>query len=141
MGARAGDAAGTAGAAAGEAATTVEARLDDRLLARVWQWQETTGTAGGPTRPEDASAYTVTFVPGGAIAVQADCRQAGGTFTSDTDTMQVDVKVTTTDPCASGSLADTFVAQLTEVAAWTVEGENLTLVLAGDAGTMHFRAQ
>ena len=75
----------------------------------------------------------MTFVPGGAVAVHADCKEVGGTFTSDTDTMQVDVKVTTTDPCPPGSLADTFVAQLTEVASWTVEGEYLTLVLANMA--------
>jgi len=140
LGARAGDAAGTAGVVAGQAATAVEAGFDDRLVARVWQWQETTGTAGY-TAPEDSSSYTVTFVPGGAVAVRADCKQAGGTFTSDTDTMQVDLKVTTTDPCASGSLADTFVAQIAEVVSWAVEAENLTLVLADNAGTMRFTAQ
>ena len=42
------------------------------------------------------------------------------------------MKVTTAEPYASGSVSDTFVAQLAEVASCQVEGEYVALVLVED---------
>ena len=148
-GAQAGDAAataaaaaapavGTAGAVVGDAASSVEARINERLVARVWQWQETTDSAGASTKPPISPNYTVTFIPGGSVAVKADCKTAGGTFTADDYQMMFTVKVATTEPCPAGSLADTFVEQLGRVDSWAVDGKFLALGLANNAGTMHF---
>lgn len=151
-GAEAGDVAATAaagagkigatmGAAADDASATAQAMLDNRLVARVWQWVETTGTAGGTTTPADPSVYNITFLPGGAIAVKADCKLVGGTYTADETAMTLDVEVTTTDACAADSLADAFVAQLEQVASGIVGDDALTLGLADDGGTMRFEAR
>lgn len=138
--AAAGKVGGTMGAEAGKAAGTVQAQLNERLVARLWQWVETTDAATGTIKPGDSSAYTVTFVPGGAVAVKADCKLASGTFTADETAMKFDVKVSTTDACPEGSLADKFIEQLGQVESWTVDGKNLTLGLANNGGAMHFAA-
>jgi heat shock protein HslJ len=150
--AKAGDAAATAGAAAAPAAATlsteaggmvnsVEAKLNERLVARIWQLSDMTDAAGGTTKPGDPSAYTVTFVPGGTVAVKADCKTLGGTFTAADTVMKLDVKVTTTEVCPAGSLADRFVEALGMTASWQVDEKRLTLTLAENAGTLHFVTQ
>ena len=58
------------------------------------------------------SDYTVTFVPGGSVAVKADCKTAGGTYTADDTRLIFDLKVISTDACAEGSMADAFIEQM-----------------------------
>ena len=74
--------------------------------------------------------------------VFADCKEAAGTYTADdAGVMTLNVKVTTTDACADGSLADGFVEAIGRIATWTLDGTDLTLGLADGAGTMRFAAR
>lgn len=138
----AGHAGGTVGAMAGDAGAAAKAMIENRLIARVWEWRETSVDGGATTQSPDPAQYTLTFAPGGAVAVTADCKKAAGTYTADeAGAMKLDVKVTTTDPCATGSLADVFVEEIAQIDTWRVDETSLTLGLANAAGTMRFTAR
>jgi heat shock protein HslJ len=138
--AEAGQAQATVGAAAGGALDTLEARINDRLVARVWQWTETSEPPSSVVTPTDPGVYTITFLPGGSLAVKADCKTAGGTYVAGETSMRLDIKIATTEACLADSLADTFLDELSKVTTWNVEGEFLTLGMADDAGTIKLEA-
>ena len=133
-------ASGTAGAAAGDMGGTAQAMINDRLIGRVWQWEDTAAAGGTTTKSPDPAKYTVAFLPAGVVAAMADCKKAGGTYTADEGgAMKFDVKAETTDPCAAGSLADVYLEDLAKVITWKVDDEYLTLGFT-DGGSMRFEA-
>jgi hypothetical protein len=133
-------ASGTAGAAAGQMGGTAQAMIDDRLIGRVWQWEDTAAAGGTTTKSPDPAKYTVAFLPAGVVAAMADCKKAGGTYTADEGgAMKFDVKAETTDPCGAGSLADVYLEDLAKVSSWKVDDEYLTLGFT-DGGSMRFEA-
>jgi len=140
-GAMAADAGGTVVSMAGDAGAAAQDMMNDRLTARVWEWQGTVATDGSATKSPDPAQYTLTFAAG-ALAVMADCKEAAGTYDADeTGTMSVHVKVTTTDECGAESLADAFVDQLGQVATWQVDETALVLGMADGTTTMNFSAR
>ena len=129
----------TAGSNAGAAVAGVAKDIEDRLSAQVWQWEGSMGPGDSNTMVPDPSAYTVTFVPGGSVAIKADCKTAGGTYAADESSLVFDLKVISTDACAAGSMADTFIAQLQKADTYLVEDGQLTIGLVNDEGTMNFK--
>ena len=74
-----------------------------------------------------------------AVAITADCKTAGGTYTADETNLYFNLKVISTDACAAGSMADAFIAQLQKADTYLVEDGKLTIGLINDEGTMNFK--
>ena len=129
----------TAGSEAGDAIAGAAQDIENRLSAQVWQWEGSTGPGDSSTMSPMPSDYTVTFVPGGSVAVKADCKTAGGTYTADDTRLIFDLKVISTDACAEGSMADAFIEQLQKSDTYLVEGEELTIGLVNNEGAMNFK--
>lgn len=129
----------TAGSEAGDAIAGAAKDIEDRLSAQVWQWEGSTGPGDSSTMVPVPSDYTVTFVSGGSVAVKADCKTAGGTFTADESRLIFDLKVISTDACAEGSMADSFIQQLQKSDTYLVEDGEMTIGLVNNEGAMNFR--
>ena len=108
------------------------------LTGAVWRWFATELNNDTEVRPPDPESYTIEFLEGGQVAIQADCNQATGTYTADNGSMTITVGTSTLAFCGEDSLDQTFLRSLGEVAAYRVEATNLYLDLRADVGTMRF---
>ena len=115
-------------AAQGSLAQTV---TPEPLLNRVWQWQ-TEGL-------EDTSHYTVAFLPGGQLTVQADCNRGRASYeTFGENRLRIDTLALTRAACPPGSLERAFTEQLVSSTSYALEGETLVLYPVVEPGTMVF---
>lgn len=128
---------GTAGptlAAAGQALGFVAA------TGTTWAWQGTTMKDYSNQTPNDPAQYTVLFNQDGTVAIQADCNRASGSYTLEGTSLTIAVGPMTRAACPPGSLSDTFVQQLGQVAGYATEGGALSLTLKDMTGSMSFNA-
>jgi len=103
----------------------------------VWQWQETFAQEQ-TFRVETPERYTINFDPSLRAAVRFDCNRGGGTYKIDGDTLTISGFATTRMACPAGSVAPRFADELLHTRSFYVNDDGLYLVLADDAGTMHF---
>ncbi len=82
--------------------------------------------------------YTVIFLPGGSAPITADCNQVGGTYSADGDSLTIVMGPSTMAFCGEDSLDQQYLALLSTVASFELDGEVLQLNLANDAGHMLF---
>ncbi len=109
------------------------------LVGTVWQWEQTAMNNDDTFVPDSPSDYTVEFKDDGTVNIKADCNTANGTYTFDGSSITMnDPFAMTMAMCPPGSLSEEFVKQLTGIAIYFFEGENLYLDLKFDSGTMKF---
>jgi heat shock protein HslJ len=109
------------------------------LGGKTWQWVNSAmqdGQTFAPTAPAD---YTIEFsMVDGRVNVKADCNNAIGEFMTDGQSLQIMLGAVTRAMCGPDSLSDQFLKQLSEVNAYAVQGDTLTLTTAN--GTMTLMA-
>lgn len=110
------------------------------LTAVPWEWVSTTSGAG-LTAVNDPSRYIVFFNEDGTANIQADCNTLLATYTVDGSSINIMPGPSTLAACPSDSQADQFVAQLSNVAIYFIEGGNLYMDQPADSGTMRFVPQ
>lgn len=123
-----------------EEATAVSpsATIDD-IVNIVWLWEEYQDTAGqNNINVPDPSRYSVTFLPDGSLQIQADCNQAGGTYTPDGSSLAIQIGFSTRAFCGEESLDQVFLQRLGETATFVLEGNQLFLNMMADAGNLVF---
>jgi heat shock protein HslJ len=128
---------GTAGptlAAAGQALGFVAA------TGTTWAWQGTTMKDYNNQTPTDPAKYTVKFNQDSTVDIQADCNSAAGSYKLEGTALTITVGPMTMAACPAGSLSDTFVQQLGQVAGYATEGGALSLTLKDMVGSMSFEA-
>ena len=122
----------------GEAGAAPAASIDD-IQNIVWNWSalvETTPAAQSVV--PDPENYTIVFLPDGSAPIKADCNQVGGTYSADGSSLTIVMGPTTTAFCGEESSDQQYLALLSTVASFEIDGEMLRLNLANDAGHMVF---
>ena len=104
-----------------------------------WQWAEwaQTESAGQSLVPEPEN-YTLLFVPGGPLFVQADCNTASGSYRLEGNQLILEFEETTNASCLPESLSSQFLELLGQVDTAAMDRGRLVLHLEGDAGQMTF---
>jgi heat shock protein HslJ len=104
-----------------------------------WRWAELIESEpAGRSSVTDPESYTLLFMPGGPLFVQADCNAATGSYRLEGNQLTLEIEATTRAECSPGSLSDQFLDLLGQVDKAAMEGGRLVLSLAGDAGQMVF---
>ncbi|MCC7022225.1 MAG: META domain-containing protein [Thermomicrobiales bacterium] len=93
---------------------------------------------GTPIPVADGTRYTIQFLPGGTVAVHADCNQATGTYTIASDAISVEVTASTLALCPPGSRSDALLQTLSSVTTLR-EDANGDLLLSGPSGIIRLR--
>lgn len=109
------------------------------LTGVTWEWQRTQTGDGDTITVAQPSRYTLTFHEDGMVDVQFDCNSGGGSYTVAGDRLTFGAMITTLMGCPEDSQADAFSDGLNSVTRYTLEGDSLTLGLAG-GGEMIFHA-
>src|ERR687898_1290842 len=81
--------------------------------------------------------YTVHFLPDETVNIRADCNWVAGFWSGANGALDVTVTMTTVAQCPPGSLEESFVQALDEATSYTF-ADNMTLIITGPAGGMHF---
>ncbi|MGH2617219.1 MAG: META domain-containing protein, partial [Thermomicrobiales bacterium] len=115
--------------------------LRPALMSVRWEWREFQGSDDSLVAPENPEDYTLTFLPEGKLAIQADCNRAMGTFTVDGPTLDLVVGGVTRVMCPPGSLMEHFLRDLDDASSHVFRDGNLYLALPVDAGIMEFVAR
>lgn len=104
-----------------------------------WQWAEfaEVEATGQPPVPAPEK-YTLLFMPGGPLFVQADCNAASGSYRLEGNQLMLKLEEATTASCSSGSMSDQFLELLGQVDTAAMDRGRLLLHLEGDAGHMTF---
>jgi heat shock protein HslJ len=111
------------------------------LVGPTWRWTNLTENAPlAHSEVSDPELYTLTLADDGSFQARADCNTALGTYVTDGDEITLSLGPATLAACPEGSLADQFVSLLHTVSTFGVEGNDLALHLANEAGTMTFEA-
>lgn len=116
-------------------------RMRPALTAVVWVWQEFAGSDDSVIAPEHPEHYTLTFLPEGKLAIQADCNRAMGTFAIAGAVLDLTVGGATRATCPPGSLMARYLSDLEDVSSHVFRDGNLYLALPVDAGIMEFVAR
>jgi heat shock protein HslJ len=104
-----------------------------------WRWAELVETepAGESAVPEPEN-YTLLFMPGGPLYVQADCNTATGSYRLEGNQLSLELEAVTSAACQPESLADQFLELLGRVDTAAMDKGRLVLSLKEDTGRMAF---
>lgn len=106
-----------------------------------WTWlhsdynDDTSIAAADPTR------YTVEFHSDGTLGIGADCNRVVGTYTREASQLSIRLGPTTLAACPPDSQASTFLADLSRVASYVLDGDNLVLNMQLDTGNVVLQPQ
>ena len=104
----------------------------------VWNWTRFDDTSGQKNIVvPDPAKYTLTLRADGNYQVVADCNLSAGAYTLQGNSLTLTGGPTTLAECEPGSLYDVYLARLSEVATFVLDGDQLVLNLA-DGGNMVF---
>ncbi len=109
------------------------------LTGVVWQWQRTEMSNDTTVTPDDPTKYTVEFGEDGKLAIKADCKQTGGDYTADGQSLSIQPGPTTKQICSKTSQADEFLKELGYAATYLFDDNgNLVINMQMDGGNMYF---
>ncbi len=126
----------------GGAITGGESGQGASLSGVTWRWTAFRDAKQDYAVPATAD-YTIVFNDDGTVNVVADCNNAAGTYTINSDgTMTISVQAMTRAACPSGSLSDTFIEYLNQAGPFEVDETGALLIdLMADGGRMTFVAE
>jgi heat shock protein HslJ len=108
------------------------------LVGYVWMWVEFLENNDTVTHPNMPANYTVEFLPDRQVAIQADCNQAGGTYTLNGSQIDIEIGPMTLAACPEDSLSDEYLRLLNDAVIYFRQADFLFLDIMMDAGTMKF---
>ena len=109
------------------------------LLNTTWQWAslKETEPASQSVVPNPES-YTIVFKEDDSFSATVDCNKASGSYQLDGDELTIMPGPSTMAECGAESLSDLFMANLSQVTAYTMDGGNLILTVGDGAAEMTF---
>ncbi len=114
------------------------AAIQPSLVGPVWQWQRTQFNNDTEILIDDPSKYTILFGNDGSVRVKADCKTAAGNFTDEGGVLTMELGPVTMQHCGEGSQADEFLEELSHVAGYVFDGQQLVLNMKMDGGNLYF---
>ena len=103
-----------------------------------WSWQRTEYSDGTVLESANPSNYTVTFRPDGRAVIQADCNSGSAGYTVDGASLNSGPAAVSLVGCPPGSQDTVFLRDLSQVATFVFDGDQLVLNLRFDSGNMVF---
>jgi heat shock protein HslJ len=104
----------------------------------IWELVEMPGDDGQPIEIAEPARYTIQFLPGGKLAVGADCNRVGGNYTIDGEKLDLELTMSTLALCPPDSQADPFQRMVENATSFEFDPDG-QLLLSGDDGTLRFR--
>jgi heat shock protein HslJ len=109
------------------------------VIGITWQWVGMVETKPAsqsvvPT-PEN---YTLILETDGSLNIKADCNRVNGSYTIGSSTLTIELGASTMAFCGEQSVDQKFLESLRNVASYTIENDQLVLILKNDAGKMTF---
>jgi heat shock protein HslJ len=118
---------------------TPEERVEPEIVGITWLWERFDDTAGvNNIVVENPGRYTLLLNPDGTYAVKADCNLANGSYTLGVSSITFEPGPATLAECEPGSLYDTYLTRLSEVATFVMHEGQLFLNLWADGGNLVF---
>ena len=111
---------------------------DSLLTNAVWTWRQTLMSDDKRIQPDAPERYTLTFQPGGSVAVRADCNRGSGRYALEGGAFSFGPMALTRAMCPPGSMDNEFLKQLGAVSGQLMKGGELVLTLKFDSGSMFF---
>ncbi len=108
------------------------------IVGSVWQWTKFLEANANKILVDDPENYTIEFMPDGAVQIKADCNSVGGSYTVNGSQLTIELGPTTLVACPPGSLENEYLALLSDVNSYIMEGENLVLLIKYDTASMFF---
>ena len=109
------------------------------IVGPTWQLQQMK-TPDGTTTIQTPSSYTLYLGPSsgtnGKFNFKADCNSGNGAYVLNGKSLTLNVQTTTMAMCGAGSQGNQYIANLGKVQSYDLKGNNLTLNLAANGGTM-----
>jgi heat shock protein HslJ len=103
-----------------------------------WAWQRTEYGDGSTVAPSNPNNYTVTFRTDGRAVFLADCNTGSASYTIDGASLTFGPAAVSLVACPPGSLDTVFLRDLSQVATFVFDGDQLVLNLRLDSGNMVF---
>lgn len=104
-----------------------------------WQLVEILSMDGASFKPQDRSAYTLTFAADGKMILRADCNRGGGTWTSQgPNQLQFGPIATTRMKCSPESLSERYLAQFEWIRSYVTRDGHLFLATMADGAIIEF---
>ena len=110
----------------------------DRINGVTWIWQHTRYNNDTEAIPPDPSRYTIAFNTDGTLNMRVDCNRGGGTYSTNENSIAIEVTHTTRAMCPPDSLDQTFIKNVNAARVYFFREGNLYLDLKYDTGTMKF---
>lgn len=113
---------------------------DMALVGTVWELEQIQYNDDTLLTADPPENYTVEFMEDGSMAIQADCNQGTGEFSSeDGGSIDITVGAITRAACPPGSISDEFIQGLNDSAIYFFQDGKLFMDIQYDTGTMRFR--
>lgn len=125
----------TPGAATSESPATEASGSAAPLVGTRWSWLATELPDDRRIAPRDPGAYTLAFLPEGALSAQADCNVATGSYARKGASLSIQIQAVTEAMCPEGSLSGEFLAMLGRAASYRLDGDGLVIDI-GDGATL-----
>ena len=104
-----------------------------------WRLVKITSMDDKTFAPDDPEKYTLTFKPGGALAVQADCNSGHGKWVREGPSgLRLGPLTMTQMACPPGSLAGRFVGNLDYVRSFVQKNGHIFLATMADGAILEF---
>jgi heat shock protein HslJ len=107
------------------------------LTGVVWRWIQFADPSSQLTI-DDPSQYTVEFMPDGQVHVKADCNMGNGSYSTEGNSISIEILAVTMAMCPPGSLSDQYLQNLNAAGLYALQGNNLMIDLQANSGTMTF---
>jgi heat shock protein HslJ len=104
----------------------------------IWAWQRTEYSDNTTVAPSNPNNYTITFRPDGRAVIQADCNTGSAGYTITGSQLALQPAAVSLVACPPGSLDSVFLRDLSQVATYVINGDQLVLNLRLDTGNMIF---
>lgn len=118
-------------------AAAEEASADDSGLVGVtWAWASSSG-AGGVVDVAEPDRYTIDFMTDGTAAIKADCNQVVAGYTAGVDgSLSIQLGPATLAACPADTQDSEFLASLSMVSSYNIEGGELYMQFSDGSGVM-----
>jgi uncharacterized lipoprotein YbaY/LysM repeat protein len=117
-----------------------EAAPESDIVGIIWNWQSFKDQSGqNDITVPNPDSYRLQLQPDGTYGFKADCNSGSGSYTLEGNNLTFNpLMATTLAECGPGSLYNEYLRLLGQVATYVLDGDNLVLNLAADAGNMNF---